>query len=141
MKLFKNSVFIVILCIGLITSCTNNTNQLAYYQINGIVTDSLTTNPLVKIRIIREGTNYLLYSDTTYTDSIGKYHFELTDYYTKNPMFTIKVEDVDGKLSGGDYVTRRLNVVFSKSDWINIGTDSEYYGTASKNYDIKLQTK
>lgn len=141
MKLFKNSIFLVIVCIGFITSCINNTNQLAYYQINGIVTDRLTTNPLEKIRIIREGTEYLLYSDTTYTDSIGKYHFELTDYYAKNATFSIKVEDVDGESNGGEYVTRRLNVEFSKSDWINIGTDSEYYGTASKNYDIKLQIK
>ena len=141
MKLVKNSILLVIVCIGFITACTDNKNKLAYYQINGTITDSLTTNPLEKIRIIREGTDYLLYSDTTYTDSIGKYHFELTDYYANNATFSIKVEDVDGESNGGDYVTRRLNIVFSKSDWINIATESEYYGTASKNYDIKLQTK
>ena len=139
MKLVKNSILLVIVCIGFITACTDNKNKLAYYQINGTITDSLTTNPLEKIRIIREGTDYLLYSDTTYTDSIGKYHFELTDYYANNATFSIKVEDVDGESNGGDYVTRRLNIVFSKSDWINIATESEYYGTASKNYDIKLQ--
>ncbi|MFA5045171.1 MAG: radical SAM-associated putative lipoprotein [Paludibacter sp.] len=141
MKIFKYSILLVIVCIGFITACNDNKNNLAYYQLNGIVTDSLTTNPLKKIRIIREGTDYLLYSDTTYTDSIGKYHFELTDYYAKNATFSIKVEDVDGESNGGDYVTRKLNVIFSKSDWINIATDSEYYGTASKNFDIKLQKK
>jgi len=141
MKFFKNIAFPILGFIGLLTACSQNEKTLAYYEIYGTVVDSISSLPLIGMRVIREATEYLLFPDTLYTDSVGKYQLSFTDYYSKKPEFTIKVEDKDGNLNGGDFATRKLKATFLKSDWVNLVTDGEYYGTAVKTIDIKLQMK
>src|SRR5665647_2117411 len=140
MKLLTRVIFAIAGFIGFFSACTDN-NSLAYYEINGTISENVSFQPLNKIRVIREGTDYILYSDTSYTDSSGKYHFEFSDYYNKKTAFKIKVEDVDSTLNLGHFVTQEFNVAFSTSDWVTLGTDGEYKGRAIKTQDFTLQLK
>lgn len=122
-------------------ACSIDKTTFAQYEINGTVTDAATNLPLKKIRMIRLGTDYLLYSDTIYTDSIGKYSFTLTDYYAKNATFSLKIEDYDAGLNGGEFATQNVNVKFSALDWSYVDIVGDYKGEATKNQDFQLTKK
>ena len=136
------SVFLLFLLITVfLVACSNENTTFALYDINGTVTDNATNLPLKKIRLIRQGTSYLLFSDTTYTDSLGRYSFSLTDYYSKKATFSLKVEDADGELNGGEFMTQTVNVGFSSANWSMTDVVGDYKGQAIKNQDIKLTKK
>ncbi|MFT3753235.1 MAG: radical SAM-associated putative lipoprotein [Paludibacter sp.] len=136
-----NITLAIILLGGIFTACSKDTGMLAIYEINGTVTDSVTNTPLNRIRIIRKGTDYLLFNDTTFTDVNGKYSFLLTDYYSKNASFSLKIEDTDGLLNGGEYKPHNVELKFSANDWAFSGVPKEYEGMATTTTDIKLQKK
>jgi putative lipoprotein (rSAM/lipoprotein system) len=124
-----------------LVACSTNNETFALYEIKGTVTDAATNSALKRIRLIRQGTDYLLYSDTIYTDSLGKYSFSLTDYYAKNATFSIKAEDFDGGLNGGEFATQTINVRFSSSDWSFVDIVGDYKGEATKTQDFSLLKK
>jgi putative lipoprotein (rSAM/lipoprotein system) len=124
-----------------LVACSNDNSTFALYEINGTVTDATTNLPLKKIRMIRLGTDYLLFNDTIYTDSVGRYSFSLTDYYAKNATFSLKVEDFDSGLNGGEFAAQKVNVQFSASDWSFVDIVGDYKGEATKTRDITLLKK
>jgi len=140
MKLLTRFIFTIAVFIGFFSACTDN-NSLAYYEINGTVSDKVSFHPLNKIRVIREGTDFVLFSDTCYTDLSGKYHFEFSDYYNKKASFKIKVEDVDSTLNRGYFATQEFKVTFSTSNWVNLNVDGDSKGRAVKTQDFTLQLK
>ena len=113
----------------------------ADYQIKGTVTDSVTNSPLKNIRVIRKFAENSLYGDTVYTDAEGKYNINFTTFPVDNPQFSLKYEDTDGVLNGGDFAERELTVKITSSDWVDDGDDDWYYGKAVKTENIKLQYK
>jgi len=113
----------------------------ADFEIKGTVTDSITSNALPNIRVIRKNADYPQYGDTIYTDANGKYSFSFQDFPINEPTFPIKVEDIDGSLNSGDYVSKEVNVVINSSDWVKKGDGHWYYGKASKTQDFKLTVK
>jgi putative lipoprotein (rSAM/lipoprotein system) len=80
------------------------------YEINGIVTDKETSNPIQNIQIVRQVTSE--YGDTVYTNIDGKYtfHSDLSNFY-------LKVKDIDGEENGGDFATQEVNVKFTKNEY------------------------
>ena len=141
MKTSCNVLLLFLLITVFLVACSNENTTFALYDINGTVTDNGTNLPLKKIRLIRQGTSYLLFNDTTYTDSLGRYSFSLTDYYSKKATFSLKVEDADGELNGGEFMTQNINVQFLASDWSFVDLVGDYKGQAIKNQDIKLMKK
>jgi putative lipoprotein (rSAM/lipoprotein system) len=141
MKTSCNVFLLFLLITVFMVACSNENTTFALYDINGTVTDNATNLPLKKIRLIRQGTSYLLFSDTTNTDSLGRYSFSLTDYYSKKATFSLKVEDADGELNGGEFMTQTVNVEFSSASWSMTDVVGDYKGQAIKIQDIKLTKK
>jgi len=119
-----------------LTSCSND--GLADYTVNGTVTDGQTSKPIKNIRVIRKSTEYMLYPDTTYTDSIGQYSFEFVDYYDKKASFSLKAEDIDLSANLGTFITQDVKFSFSSSDWDQNSSLKNYKGEAFKTVNIIL---
>lgn len=113
----------------------------ADFEISGTVTDSITSNHVKQIRVIRQDRNYPNYGDTVYTDANGKYKFTFEDLPMDPPQYTIKTEDTDGTANGGDFQTRNVLVTINESDWVDDGDNNWYYGKAKKTQNIRLQPK
>lgn len=113
----------------------------ADFEIKGTVTDSITSNALPNIRVIRKNADYPQFGDTIYTDANGKYSFSFQDFPIKEPTFPIKVEDIDGSLNDGDHVSKQVDVVINSTDWVKNGDGHWYYGKAIKIQDFKLTVK
>ena len=111
---------------------------MAQYDINGTITDAATLSPLKNIRVIRSGTDYLLFNDTIYTDSLGKYGFNQTDFYSKNKSFTMKAEDIDGTKNHGYFASKTVNVTFKSSDWTFTTINNKLQGAAATIQDFQL---
>ena len=129
-SILKKNFPIFILLLALFLFSCSNIEEMAQYDINGIIKDAATSVPLKNIRVIRYGTDYLLFSDTIYTDSLGKYSFNQTDIYSKNKTFTVKAEDIDGKLNHGAYTTQTINVTYKSSDWSFTSVNNKLQGSA-----------
>ncbi|MDD3079371.1 MAG: radical SAM-associated putative lipoprotein [Paludibacter sp.] len=129
----------IFLVLVLLFAC-NSENDYAIYDINGTVTDSLTNEPAVGIRIIREPTDYLLFGDTITTDANGNYSFEFTDYYNKKATFKLKILDMDGDLNGGDYQNKEVAIKVNSDDW-GKSRDDYYKAWATITKNIELQLK
>jgi len=137
---FNTFLFIFTFAVFFVAFSIDN-NTFGKYEINGNVTDATTSLPLKKIRVIRNATDYLLFSDTIYTDSVGKFSVSLTDYYAVKASFLLKVEDSDAGLNGGEFATQNVNIVFSSSDWSFVDIVGDYKGKAVKTQDIRLLKK
>ena len=124
-----------------LSACSKSDDGIALYEINGTVVADATNSPLVKIRMIRQSTDYLLFSDTVYTDSLGKYSFGLTDYYNKNASFSIRAIDIDAAKNGGEFVAKDVKVTFSAADWTSLTVENDYKGYAVKTQNIRLVAK
>jgi len=111
----------------------------ADFEIKGTVTDSLSSDPVPNIRVIRSNADYPQWGDTTYTDANGRYAFNFHDFPVEKPTFPLKAEDVDGNLNGGNYASKSVHVEISTSDWIQKGDGHWYFGKASKTQDFKIK--
>jgi putative lipoprotein (rSAM/lipoprotein system) len=143
MKSNKRFFFILVIVLAscrLFIACSDN-KELADYLITGTITDNTTLLPIKHIQVIRKSTEYLLFSDTTYTDSIGKYSFEFSDYYNKKASFALKIEDIDLTQNLGDFNTKEIIVGFTAADWDNDTKLNSYKAQAFKTVDIRLTKK
>lgn len=146
-QLIKHFDKIILLILGIagLASCENTLAEYgvpsADYQIKGTVTDSVTNAPLKNIRVIRRFVENPLYGDTIYTDAEGKYNINFTTYPVDNPQFSLKIEDADGALNGGEFAEREVTVKITSADWVDDGDDDWYYGKAVKTANVKLQYK
>jgi len=113
----------------------------ADFEINGTVTDSLTSNPVQNIRVIKQDPKKSVYGDTVFTDAAGKYKFSFQDFPEQTPQFTLKAEDMDGSANGGEFTTRNVIVTIVESDWVDDGDDNWYYGKVKKTQNIKIQSR
>jgi len=138
MSKFQLGLIIVLFAFGCV-AC-GDSPEFANYELQGIVTDN-NSLPIKDIRVVREATDFLLFSDTTYTDVNGKYDFYFTDYYDSKATFKLKIEDVDVALNGGEFATQNLKVSYSNASWSFSKTAKESTALGSKTYDIKLQLK
>jgi len=118
-------------------SCSKDVNSLSYFSINGTVKND-SSQPLENIRIIRNATDYLLFADTVYTDSLGKFSVSFSDYYARKSTFNLKIEDIDATANGGEFATQTVQVGFSSSDWIENFNANEFKTIAEKKIDITL---
>jgi len=91
-------------------------------ELNGIVTDKETSNPIQNIQIIRGD------RDTIHTDADGKYVFRefLSRYH-------LKFEDIDGEENGGEFETQEIDVKFTQDDKVE--------GKFAKTINIELEKK
>lgn len=140
---FDRIILMAILILGFTFCDTSNEYGGSYadFEINGTVTDSVTSTPVANIKVIRI-TN--LNSETgkpVFTDNSGKFKITFRDFPEVIPTFTLKFEDTDGAANGGEFKTRNVVVTFANSDWIDDGDDNLYYGKARKTQNIKLQYK
>ncbi len=129
---------VVLFVWSFLISCESK-SEYGVYQIEGTITDSISSLPISHIRIIRKETDFLLFSDTTYTDINGHYEFEFTDFYKKKAQFAFKIEDVDENQNGGEYLTKEMKFIFS--DWILNSENINYQGISTKTQNIVLQLK
>ncbi|MDO9154828.1 MAG: radical SAM-associated putative lipoprotein [Paludibacter sp.] len=113
----------------------------ADFEINGTVTDSISSAPITKIRVIRQNRIHPAQGDTVYTDSSGKYKVVFKDFPEAVPQYALKVEDTDGSANGGEFTTRNVVVTFTDTDWVTDGDNNWYYGKAKKTTNIKLVKK
>lgn len=146
--LFDKIIIALLSCFAFFTGCDilkespcEYGTPTADFEIKGTVTDSITSNALPNIRVIRKNADYPQFGDTIYTDANGKYSFSFRDFPSENPTFPIKVEYIDGALNGGDHVSKQVNVVINSTDWVKDGDGHWYYGKALKTQDFKLTVK
>jgi putative lipoprotein (rSAM/lipoprotein system) len=136
-KLFDKIIVILLGFLGIFNSCST---QVEYgtpygdYELNGVVIDKETSNPIQNIQIVNEG-----YRDTIYTDAEGKYVFVYNNYELYN-RFPLKIEDIDGEENGGDFATQEMLVTFSKEDQVKPGK-GWYEGKFVKTQNIELEKK
>lgn len=122
----------------MLPSCESNT-EFASYEISGKILENVNSTPLKNIRVIRLSTDYLLFSDTTYTDSTGYYEFLLTDYFDKNATFELKIEDTDKNLNGGHFQSRSVFAQVDSENWRFYTVDNQKRSIATVVADFKLQ--
>jgi len=144
-RFFDRMILALLAIAGLTYACDDPRVEYgaptADFVIKGTVTDSITTQTLNHIRVIRQLDENGLYGDTTYTDTKGFYQFTFSDFPVEYPEFKLKIEDTDGDLNGGEFETRNVSVQISSKDWTEKGDNHWYLGKAVKNQDIKLLTK
>lgn len=140
MRKFRPAVLLILPVIILSCYSCGDSPEFADYTIEGTVTNN-NSQPVKDIRVIREATDFLLFSDTIYTDDQGKYNFAFTDYYNSKASFRIKVEDVDLTLNGGEFATQSVKVSFSEASWSFSKTATEHTAKGTKTYNVKLQLK
>jgi hypothetical protein len=133
----KYAVLVFVLVLIVISACSKE-EGFAVYNIEGTVTESTGLIPLKKIRMIRQSTDYLFSPDTTYTDSLGRYSFNFTDYYKKNYSIDIAAEDFDGNLNKGSYLRQTIHLTFTPSDWSFTSNDKALRGEATKSLNFKM---
>jgi len=140
-----DKILMAILSIFGMTSCGYPVAEYgvpyADFEINGTVTDSVTSQPIKNIRVIRQFTDNPNYGDTVLTDASGKYKVTFTDFPVEHPDFILKVEDTDGELNGGNFVTREISAPINSADWIDKENSGWYAGKAVKTVNIKLKPK
>lgn len=140
MRRFQLGLIITLFAVVFGCAVCGDSEEFANYELQGTVTDN-NSLPIKDIRVVREATDFLLFSDTTYTDANGKYDFYFTDYYDSKATFKLKIEDVDVALNGGEFATQNLKVSYSNASWSFSKTAKESTALGSKTYDIKLQLK
>jgi len=121
----------------------------ADYEIKGTVTDSITASPIQNARIIitqnhsyLNGGQTLIHINTLaikQTDSAGKYDILVGSFPLEEVSFQLKVDDTDGSVNGGEFVSQAKEVLFLRSELT--GGKSWYSGKAAKTIDIKLKKK
>lgn len=149
LKPFDKIVLALLSCIAFFTGCDVINPPVAEYgvptaefEIKGTITDSITSQPVKNIRVIRQYPSAPQYGDTLYTDVQGKYQFNFNSFPVDDPTFHLKVEDIDGANNGGEFANKELDVVIADADWIDDGDDNSwYYGKAVKTQNIKLKKK
>ena len=105
--------------IGVFNSCLKmygppDVEYANLYELNGIVIDKETSNPIPNIQIIRN--NW----DTLYTDTDGKYTVKQFAY-GYGMRYSLKFEDIDGEENGGDFETQEVEVKFTQADQVEKG--------------------
>ena len=140
MRKFQSGLIIALFAVAFGCVACGDSPEFANYELQGIVTDN-NSQPIKDIRVVREATDFLLFSDTTYTDANGKYDFYFTDYYDSKATFKLKIEDVDVALNGGEFATQNLKVSYSNASWSFTKATTEPAALGRKTYDIKLQLK
>jgi putative lipoprotein (rSAM/lipoprotein system) len=149
LKHFDKIILALLGCIGFLTGCSIINPPVAEYGVPsadyiiiGTLTDTTTLEPIRNIKIIRcdSNTNSFIPFDTIYTDSQGKYQSSIRAFPILDPIFKLKVDDIDGIQNGGDFQSKTVEVVFTSGDWIEIKSGM-YKGKAQKTVDIKLKKK
>lgn len=142
---FLDGLLVLVLSLFGLSCCDNPVAEYgapnADYQLKGTVIDSVTNNPLEGIRVIREEVQDSLHGDTIYTDANGKYNFAFNDFDYANPVFNLKVEDIDGDEHGGSFEDQELTVQITGGDWVDDGDGDWYGGKAVKITDIKMKPR
>ena len=152
-KIFDKFLIGLMACTGLFSGCETVVEYgtpTADYEIKGTVTDSITSIPIQKARVIVTLTKKYLQQDTTITivdtlastltDVSGKYDIQFKEFPLEEISLKLKVNDEDGAANGGDFASSEKDVVFKSSD-LEIKKSGWYVGKATKTQDIKLQTK
>lgn len=121
----------------------------ADFEMKGTVTDSITATPIQNARVIitqthsyLNGGQMLSHIDTMaikQTDSAGKYDIQIGSFPLEEVTFQLNVDDTDGSVNGGDFVTQEKDVLFKSSELT--GGKGWYDGKAVKTIDIKLKKK
>jgi putative lipoprotein (rSAM/lipoprotein system) len=142
-EFFDKVIILLLSAVGFLTGCDEigGGNVAEYgvpnadYELKGTVTDEITSQSIQNIRVIRP-VQSLEYSDTTYTDKDGKYHFVFNDF--PNDTYQLKFEDIDGGENGGEFITAEVEGVFTKNDQVQKGNGHWYDGKFVKTHDITL---
>ncbi|GHT04225.1 hypothetical protein FACS189423_06580 [Bacteroidia bacterium] len=146
-KFFDKVIVLLLSCFGFLTGCDNPMDEYgppyveygvpsAEYELNGTVTDVLTSNPIPNIRVVRPFPYLREHGDTTYTDSKGKYRFAFRDF--PSDAYQLKFEDMDGEENVGAFVTEEVEGKFTKDDQTQKGDGHWYVGKFVKTQDVKL---
>ncbi|MDR0798866.1 MAG: radical SAM-associated putative lipoprotein [Dysgonamonadaceae bacterium] len=101
----------------------------ADYEVKGTVTNSLTSEPIRRIRVV-------LNWDTIYTDDAGKYRFDFRDF--PQDRFNLKFEDIDGEENGGEFMPKTIELIFTDDDQIEKGSGHWYDGKFAKTQNVAL---
>ena len=142
--------------IGLLTGCNLIHSPVAEYgvphadyEINGTVTDSITSAPVKNVQVTISRSVTTVQKDTTFThvdtlavkgtDSSGKYDAQFQTFPLEDLSFNVKVNDIDGPSNGGEFLSKQLDIVFKLSDLS--GGKGWYNGKALKTMDFKLKKK
>lgn len=144
-RFFDRLILALLAVAGLTTACDEPMVEYgtptADYVIKGTVTDSITTQSIKNIRVIRELDENGVYGDTTYTDAKGCYQFSFSGFPDEHPEFRLKTEDIDGDQNGGEFENRKVIVQINSSDRTETGDNHWYLGKAVKKQDFKLHYK
>lgn len=114
----------------------------ADYLIVGTVTDTIKNNPVQNIRVsIKDRAEPFTPRDTVYTDTDGKYRilFQLFPY--ESAPFYLKVEDIDGELNGGLYLTEECFINVTAANLDKSKAKGWYSGKITAAKDFKLKKK
>jgi len=136
-KFWDRIVVVLLGVVGLssiVYSCMKYGDPAAEYcEINGVVTDKETSNPIQNIQVVR----WRDYSDTTYTDADGKYAFGRRWKFDSH----IKFEDIDGEANGGEFETQEIDVKFTEADLVKKGKGNKTADRYVKTQNIELEHK
>ena len=126
LKHFDKIILALLGCIGFLTGCSIINPPVAEYGvpsaefiIKGTVTDSISSTPIPKIRIISGDSaaySYPLF-DTVYTDAEGKYQTSIRAFPVESRTTHLKIDDIDGVQNGGDFQSKTVKVAFTSLDW------------------------
>ena len=146
-KSFDKIVVVLLGILGVFSSCKEQPDMYgmppepyvsgARYELNGIITDKATTNPIQNIQIIRKIDSK--YEDTAYTNAEGKYEFYRI--FSENNTFFLKIEDIDGEENGGEFETQEIEVKYTPDDKVEEGDGNRYQGKFVKTQDVELEIR
>lgn len=141
-KFYKTSnaiIFGLLALLGFATSCEKGPNTIAEYGtpsakfiVKGKVDSKETNTPIKNVRVIMN-------SDTSFSDSEGRYQVIENYGFPTNQTFQIKFQDIDG-LINGDYEDIDTVVEFANPQFVN-GDGHWYEGETSKEFNVKLNEK
>lgn len=113
----------------------------ADYEISGKITDEMTSETVSNAKVIcmKRYPTVSIRFDSTYTDKDGLYSFIFTEI--PGDTITIRVEDYDGILSGGEFIPNEADVIGTDFKWNTKDSEDWYQGKATKTLDIKVKFK
>ena len=129
-KFFDKIIVVLLGFLGMFYSCRQPCEYgtpHGEYVLKGVITDKETSKPIQNIQIVRQ---YI------YTDSEGKFM-----YNGRERELRLKIDDIDGIENGGEFLSKEIEVTFTKADQVEKGDGNWYQGKFAKTINVELEKK
>ncbi len=110
----------------------------ADFKINGTVKSDQSDTPIRGISMsLRSTSDNVIVTDSTLTDSLGRYSIEFTDGVSKNNTWILRANDVDGNENG--VFSQKDSIVSIPENELSGGNGNWYMGKGEKEVNLGLE--